>query len=594
MRRRMGWTWTPIEILGTACRAVGLRDHWNASHPMARDIHKSDAVLCRVHRFANGAIHRFQNRLPSVSRFAPVFPGMLAYGVLAALTRDFVTDDALITLRYARHWASGLGITWNALEDPVEGFTSFSHVALGALAIRAGLPALTVLRLLNVIGALGLIAATYALAWRLLRSRGWACVAALMVGAHPALAYWSVSGLDTSSYACAVLVAIWAIDSGKRWWACTVFLIAALTRFEGPAVVVAVSAPYVGLAVVWGGATALRDHARWLIVWSSLYGGYFAWRYAYFGHLLSNSAYFKAGGSASGTLVWDFLAENAALLLLVPLARWRGLGAAGIALAAALGLYLAAYYRVLPFVSYMHRFFLPVYAPAVLLAVSALHGLSNAFGRATWSKVLAGGVVALALGWDLSSSTSGLTHAISEATAKRSRMVSRVRVAAFIAESYPASTRVAVGDGGVVGYALLNPLIDTFGLNDERFTHRFGRHRRAYTGFVLTTRPDLVVVVSKDRRRFVPRYKTDEFLVTHRPFRRYRHVHTIESPVEPYHYFVYAGGWLTSRITARPVVRESPNLGSLIDEFAQAVWSMQRGEHNVRTSPAPHSTQQSE
>lgn len=551
---------------------------------MVRGTHELDSALCRIHKVANGAIHRFQQRV-LLARFAPAFPGMLAYGVLAGLTRDFVTDDALITLRYARHWASGLGIAWNPLEDPVEGFTSFSHVALGALAIRAGLPALTLLRLVNVIGALGLIVATQALTWRLLRSQGWACVAAFMVGAHPALAYWSVSGLETSSYACAVLISIWAIDSGKRWWACTTFFIVALTRFEGPAVVVAVSAPYVGLALFRSGATGLRDHARWLIPWLGLYGGYFAWRYAYFGYLLSNSAYFKAGGSASGTLVWDFLAENAALLLLVPLVRWRGLGVVGIALVAVLGLHLAAYYRVLPLVSYMHRFFLPVYAPAVVLAVSALHGLWNAFGRATWCKVLAGAVAVLALGWDLSSSTSGLTHVISEANEKRSRMVSRVRVAAFISESYPASTRVAVGDGGVVGYALLNPLIDTFGLNDERFTHRFGRRRRAYTAFVLTTRPDLVVVVSKDRRRFVPRYKTEEFLVMHRPFGRYRHVHTIESLVEPYHYFVYAAEGLPSRTTVRSVVRGAPNPGSLIDEFAQAVWSMQRGEPTGNVLP---------
>ena len=121
-----------------------------------------------------------------------VLPGLLAYAALAFWLRDFVTDDALITLRYARQWAFGHGLRWNAGEDPVEGYTNFSHVALGAAALLAGLPALSALRAFNVLAGGALVIVTYALALRLFGRRAPAAGAALLVGLHPALAYLSL------------------------------------------------------------------------------------------------------------------------------------------------------------------------------------------------------------------------------------------------------------------------------------------------------------------------------------------------------------------------------------------------------------------
>ena len=87
-----------------------------------------------------------------VQHVLPVLATLGVFALLAFTCRGFVTDDSLITLRYARHLASGHGIVWNVGEDPVEGYTNFSHVEVGAIALRLGLPALSVLRALNVLG----------------------------------------------------------------------------------------------------------------------------------------------------------------------------------------------------------------------------------------------------------------------------------------------------------------------------------------------------------------------------------------------------------------------------------------------------------
>lgn len=53
----------------------------------------------------------------------------------------WVFDDSYIAFRFSDNWASGNGLTWNPGEDPVEGFTSFAWVLIGAFIQRVfGIP----------------------------------------------------------------------------------------------------------------------------------------------------------------------------------------------------------------------------------------------------------------------------------------------------------------------------------------------------------------------------------------------------------------------------------------------------------------------
>ena len=81
---------------------------------------------------------------------------LLGLGALG-LCSSFVTDDALITLRHGRMLAEGHGLRFNPDGPPVEGYSNFSHVLLGALAARIGVGPLELLRLVNWLALPGLV-----------------------------------------------------------------------------------------------------------------------------------------------------------------------------------------------------------------------------------------------------------------------------------------------------------------------------------------------------------------------------------------------------------------------------------------------------
>ncbi|MEW5940726.1 MAG: hypothetical protein AB1750_13740, partial [Chloroflexota bacterium] len=62
------------------------------------------------------------------------------------LFNGLMYDDSYIAFRYSHHWAAGHGPVWNIGEDPVEGFSSFAWVALGALLQLVGLMPHAVMR----------------------------------------------------------------------------------------------------------------------------------------------------------------------------------------------------------------------------------------------------------------------------------------------------------------------------------------------------------------------------------------------------------------------------------------------------------------
>src|SRR5260221_4044570 len=70
-------------------------------------------------------------------------------GLALADAWNFTTDDAYITLRYARHLANGQGIVWNVGEPPLEGYSNFSFLIAAAAAIKLGVDPVLVVKWLG-------------------------------------------------------------------------------------------------------------------------------------------------------------------------------------------------------------------------------------------------------------------------------------------------------------------------------------------------------------------------------------------------------------------------------------------------------------
>lgn len=129
---------------------------------------------------------------------------VLVARLVYALTTRFVFDDALITARYGRNLAHGLGLAFNAGE-PSYGFTSPVWVSLAALGSLLGLnPHLW-------LGGLAILCDVLVayLAGRLVTSLWGRVSLAVLLSAWPALVTSSVGGMETS------LLGLCAV----AWWA---------------------------------------------------------------------------------------------------------------------------------------------------------------------------------------------------------------------------------------------------------------------------------------------------------------------------------------------------------------------------------------
>ena len=148
-------------------------------------------------------------------RAALLFGSVLAAWVAqrVATVWPFSTDDAYITLRYARHWASGQGLLWNVGEAPVEGYSNFLSLTLATASLRLGIDPLLALKSL---GVLSLFVAGALLWWQARRWAGplGALAAPAALSALTGTVWWSVSGLETTLYLALALLAITFFQAG--------------------------------------------------------------------------------------------------------------------------------------------------------------------------------------------------------------------------------------------------------------------------------------------------------------------------------------------------------------------------------------------
>jgi len=209
--------------------------------------------------------------------------------VLAALQfyyRTFAVDDAFITFRYAENLARGLGVVFNAGER-VEGYTNFLWMVILAGLHRVGADTLTSAKVLGVVCGLALVPLTASLTIACMgRRTASAPVAAILLASTPAVAVWSVAGLETTLFAVLVTLAVLAFlregDDARRFpLSAPLLVLAAMTRPDGVVV-----AGVVGFFVL---ARWRRDRARsrqatvWIVLFAVLAGAYMAWRWSYFG-----------------------------------------------------------------------------------------------------------------------------------------------------------------------------------------------------------------------------------------------------------------------------------------------------------------------
>jgi arabinofuranosyltransferase len=432
-----------------------------------------------------------------------------------------LAEDAFISFRFARHLASGAGLTWNAGAPPVEGYTNFLWVLLEAACLRAGLDLVVVMPLAGV--ALG--AVTLALVFRTLYGRLGchaltATFAVTLLAVAGPFAAWASSGMETLLFTClgwlafdAVLAAQsrpGALLAGAGW-----LILASLTRPEG--VLIA--------GLLLGGSFALRlaerrgpapgDQAVVVFAYAGLFGAYWLWRWHYFGWPLPNTFYAKTGGGLEQWLRGTLLTGHFVFEFLLPLLPWtflalwvaavphlsgirahleaRGRRRPVLIAGAVVGVYSAYVMAVGGDYMAMHRFFVVLLPFWYLLVACLVDPLVDALDARTGPRRAFGALVAWSLAATAVHSTPVDTLFFVRASQQHGNYqgvelerwhVARLSVIGRFFDRYRHGPDETLGTAaiGAIGYYADMPILDFHGLVDVHIAHEavpesFGWHR---------------------------------------------------------------------------------------------------------------------
>ncbi len=279
----------------------------------------------------------------------------VAAGVLSAIQRAWICDDAYITYRYAEHLVAGDGLVFNAGER-VEGYTNLSWTVWTALGMQLGVGPEAWTSFWGI--------ACYALTLALLAWRGWQIataagaaawpipVAAILGAAHVDWANYATSGLETSAFTLLAMAGYLLVcpegppgTDRRRLLRLAagglVLALASLTRPDG-----VLFAAVCGVWILAGrdvrGAIALS--AGFLLLWLPIT----AWRIDYYGDLFPNTYYAKSASLSWWSQGWLYTRlyfarywPLLAALVVAAFARPRRAAALELALAAVYAAYVA-------------------------------------------------------------------------------------------------------------------------------------------------------------------------------------------------------------------------------------------------------------
>lgn len=301
----------------------------------------------------------------------------------------FTIDDMFISLRYARHWAAGDGLLWNIHSSPVEGYSNFSFVSLGALSLILNIDPVITLKFAGLIGLFFTCFFIFFITrfWFRLRESFIPCIGILL---YRGQIIWSVSGFETTVYQALICGAVYFALRGLGYnffpssrekpkhtsfiLAGVLLSLAGMTRPEAPALMAIFF-----LLMCWDKPQlARKEHWQgigvFVLTLLLLYLPYFLWRWHYYGFLFPNSVYCKGFTDTSTLLdehylklIWPFAVFSCLACLKNHDKRHYFLWLPSL-------LYLLLLVGSDPVVAFDNRLFLPAF---VLLLPLAVQGISD-------------------------------------------------------------------------------------------------------------------------------------------------------------------------------------------------------------------------
>ena len=234
-------------------------------------------------------------------------------GFCFLMVSDFYHDDAMISLRYAYNWLAGDGLTWNAGEY-VEGYTNFLYVVAIALLGYLGVDLRIASQFLGVSSYLVMTGVLVVYMWSYERRQPNSSFAfkacCLLLFSSISLAAWSVSGLE------AVMVSAWVagavvcylvyLESSENSYlllSSLLFVFASLARLDA-GIFPAISGCF--LLGLWIKGKVPFKQVLIFAAPALIYLPYLFWKWHYYGDILPNTFYVKAGSLSVAKFSFGF------------------------------------------------------------------------------------------------------------------------------------------------------------------------------------------------------------------------------------------------------------------------------------------------
>lgn len=424
---------------------------------------------------------------------------------------NFTIDDAFIGFRYSENMANGYGTVFNIGEKPVEGYSNFLWIMIGAAFVKMGFSAMIASKFMGIFFSLINIPILYKLSYRMLGNKFYASLPPLLLSVIPAYAFWAVAGLETILYITLLLISVLFFLEKKYLLSSLFFVLLSLTRPEG-AVVFAV----LSLLMLYKNKTAKArlfsaGFVKWIVVFAGIYVPYFIWRFLYFGYPLPNSFYFKSGVSSLSSIWWAY----SFLAYIFPFAIF---GVYGILkqktsgekkfLLALVALLVALTFLYKPIQGYPYRFLLPALPFILIFAADGIKQFLQSLGQTDISfgrqsgnirKYLALAVVVFLFIYPLVNAREYKAYADKFYNGYER---AHNKLGKWLSENFNQTATLVMADIGAAPYYAKMRTIDIVGVTDTYITHH--AQEPGYAKYILDQNPDIIVLLSGSTNIFRP------------------------------------------------------------------------------------------
>ncbi len=444
----------------------------------------------------------------------------------------FIPDDSFITFRYAENLTKGYGVTFNAGEKPVEGYSNFLWILLCAALSKCGLSLIDWTPKVGLLFGVLSLCALWLLFYRRALPPVLIALSLLIFSCSGPFALYAISGMETPLYVFLLLTALLCVDgifsTGRSRWflalACTGTLLA-MCRPEGAVVFpgIAIYSFYFVRRNREAGAELFPLKKAFLTccLFFGLLVSYHLWRIIYFGELLPTAFLVKGGhGKSLVTAVainwrWYFVKLNryfapfgtyylallvlCAVFLFASSSRKKSAPVGSISFLLTV-LYVALY---LYFVDWMPG--MRYHAALVGLCLVPAVSLAELEWRVYRGRILVVSTLCLAM---VAFSLSAVGRLRWDAQRNEESTVKcLIPLGEWLRETMPSKSLLAIHDVGAVPYFSNLPTMDS---NPQSLTDLYIAKNGFSADYFFSRNPDIAIFSSEHsltQRQFFPHYK---------------------------------------------------------------------------------------